>query len=157
VAGLSSLQRGLRSLSIAQLADQDDVRILTERAAQGLAEVVRVESDLALVDNARVVWMQDLDRVLDRDDVLLPCPVHAVDHCGERRRLSGARCTRDEYEPAVLVRKPAHALRQRQLLKRRDVLRDDAERERGRAALAERVDADPWQVLVLIGDVEVTA
>ena len=34
-------------------------------------EVVRVGADLALVDDAALVLVQELDRVLDREDVLL--------------------------------------------------------------------------------------
>ena len=72
VAGLGRLERGLRGLGVAELADQDHVRVLAQRAAQRLAERLGVEPDLALVDDAALVGMEDLDRVLDRDDVLLP-------------------------------------------------------------------------------------
>ena len=107
VARLGGLQRRLRGLGVAKLADQDHVRVLAQCAPERLHEVGRVESDLALVDDARVVAVQDLDRVLDRDDVLLPRPVDVVDHRGERRRLSGARRARDEHEAAMLLRQPA--------------------------------------------------
>ena len=79
--------------------------ILAQRAPQRLAERLGVEPDLALVDDAVVIRMQDLDRVLDRDDVLLPVAVHVVDHRRERRRLSGAGRAGDEDEAAVLVRR----------------------------------------------------
>ena len=55
VARLGRLQRGLRGLGVAQLADQDRVGVLAERAAQRLAERLGVEPDLALVDDAAVV------------------------------------------------------------------------------------------------------
>ena len=55
VAGLGRLQRGLGRLAVAQLADQDHVRVLPERAAQRLAERLGVEPDLALVDDAVLV------------------------------------------------------------------------------------------------------
>ena len=64
---------------------------------------LRVEPDLALVDDAAVVGVQDLDRVLDRDDVLLPRAVDVVDHRRERRRLARAGRAGDEHEAAVLV------------------------------------------------------
>ena len=72
VARLGGLQRGLSGLGVAQLADQDHVGILAQCASKRLHEVRGVETDLALVDDARVVAVQDLDRVFDRDDVLLP-------------------------------------------------------------------------------------
>ena len=51
VSGLGRLQRGLRGLTVTKLADQDDVRVLAQRATKRLPEVVRVEPDLALVDD----------------------------------------------------------------------------------------------------------
>ena len=50
--------------------------------------------------------MQDLDRVLDRDDVLPPCAVDVAEHRRERRRLAGAGSARDEDESAVLLGEP---------------------------------------------------
>ena len=54
---------------VAHLADQDDVGILAQRAAQRVRERLRVDRDLALVDDRVVVAVQVLDRVLDRHDV----------------------------------------------------------------------------------------
>ena len=153
--GLGRLQRGLRRLGVAELADQDRVRVLAQRAPQRLAERLGVEPDLALVDDAAVVGMQDLDRVLDRDDVLLPVAVHVVDHRRERRRLSRAGRAGDEDEAAVLLGELLDARRQVELLEARHGLRDDAEGERGRAALPVGVDAEAREVAVLVRDVEV--
>ena len=63
-----------------------------------------------------LVAVQDLDRVLDRDDVLLPRAVDVVDHRRERRRLPRAGRARDEDEAAVLVGEPRDAGRQRELV-----------------------------------------
>ena len=103
VARLGRLQRGLRRLGVAQLADQDRVRILAKRAAKRLAEALGVEADLALVDDRALIGVQDLDRVLDRDDVRPPRAVDVVDHRGERRRLARAGRAGDEDEAAVLL------------------------------------------------------
>ena len=57
VARLGRLERGLRRLGVAELADQDRVGVLAQRATQRLAEVLGVEPDLALVDDrARSSW-----------------------------------------------------------------------------------------------------
>ena len=88
VAGLGRLKRGLRGLRVAELADQDHVRILTEHPAESLGEVVGVEPDLALVDDAVAIGVQDLDRILDRHDVLVARTVDVVDHRREGRRLA---------------------------------------------------------------------
>ena len=146
VSRLRGLQGGLRSLGVAKLADQDHVRVLAKRTPERLCEVARVETDLALVDDARVVAVQDLDRVLDRDDVLLPRPVDVVDDRCERRRLSRPRCARDEHEPAMLLGKPADAVRKVEHLEVGDVLRNDAECDGDVAALPEGVDPEPRQI-----------
>ena len=156
MAGLGCLQRGLGGLGVAQLADQDDVRILAEHAAERLLERLGVEPDLALVDDAAAIGMQDLDRVLDRDDVLLARAVDEVEHRRERGRLAGAGRAGDEHEPAVLAGEALHARRQAERLEARDLDRDDAERERDRAALAEAVDAEAPAVDG-VRDVEVAA
>ena len=111
VAGLRGLQRRLGGLGVAKLADQDHVRVLAQRAPERLVERVGVDPDLALVDDAGRVVVQDLDRVLDRDDVLPARAVDVADHRGERGRLPGAGGAGDEDQPAVLLgrasRRPA--------------------------------------------------
>src|SRR6476659_6343485 len=56
----------------------------------------------------------------------------------------------------MLFGQPAKAGRQAEHLEVRNVLGDDAEGERDMSALPERVDAEPRQIVVLVGDVEVT-
>ena len=69
VAGLGGEQRRLDRLEVAHLADEDDVGVLAQRAAQRLRERVGVHADFALVDDRPVVPVQVLDRILDRHDV----------------------------------------------------------------------------------------
>ena len=71
VARLGDAQRGLDRLEVAHLADQHHVGVLAQRRAQGVGERVRVGVHLALVDHALLVLVQVLDRVLDRDHVLV--------------------------------------------------------------------------------------
>ena len=147
VARLGRLERGLRGLRVAELADEDHVGVLAERAPERLLERLGVEPDLALVDDAAVVGVEDLDRVLDRDDVLLPRPVDVADHRGERRRLPRAGRAGDEDEAAVLLGEPRDAGRQARAGRRSARARDHAEGERDRAALAEGVDAEARQLV----------
>src|SRR5213079_1960403 len=63
----------------------------------------------------------------------------------------------DEDEATVLLGEAPDAGRQAQLLEVRDVLGNDAERERDVPALAEGVDAEARQILFLVGDVEIAA
>ena len=70
VARLGRGQRGRDRLEVAHLADEDHVRVLAQRCAQRLGEADGVGADLALVDDAALVAVQKLDRILDREDVL---------------------------------------------------------------------------------------
>ena len=104
MAGLRSGQRGGDRLEVAHLADEDHVGVLAKRGPQRFAEARGVRADLALVDDAALVAVQELDRILDREDVLGAVPVDLVDDRRERRRLTGAGRAGDEDEPARLLR-----------------------------------------------------
>src|SRR5207344_1154151 len=54
----------------------------SSRSAQRGGEAERVLVHLALVDEAALVLVHELDRVLDREDVLGPLGVDLVDHRG---------------------------------------------------------------------------
>ena len=118
VAGLGSGDRGRDRLEVAHLAEEDHVGVLAERCAESLAEARRVCADLALVHDAPLVAMEELDRILDRDDVVVPRAVDLVDHRRERRRLARARRARDEHEAARPVCESRKARRQSELLER---------------------------------------
>jgi len=66
--------------------------------AESFREADRVDPDLALVDDAPLVAVHELDGILDREDVLGARAVDLVDHGGERRRFAGARRARYEHE-----------------------------------------------------------
>jgi hypothetical protein len=69
VARLGDPQRRLDRLQVAHFADEHDVGVFAQHGAQGVGERVRVGVQLALVDEALLVPVEELDRVLDRDDV----------------------------------------------------------------------------------------
>jgi hypothetical protein len=87
--------------------------------------------------------MQELDRVLDRDDVDALVGVHVVDHRRQRGRLPRPGHAGDEHQPARLQRDLFQHRRQVQLANLLDFVRDRAERERHRAALLVHVGAEP--------------
>ena len=70
VAGLGGGQRSRDRLEVAHLAEEDHVGVLTERSAERVGESGCVLADLALVDDAALVVVEELDRILDRDDVI---------------------------------------------------------------------------------------
>src|SRR5512132_2219113 len=88
VPGLGCGERGRDRLEVAHLADEDHVGVLAQRGAKPFGERRRVLADLALVDDARAVVVQELDRVLDGEDVLVPGAVDVVEKRGEGRRLA---------------------------------------------------------------------
>ena len=104
VARLGRGERGRDRLEVAHLADEDHVRVLAQRRAQALGEADRVDADLALVDDAALVPVHELDRILDREDVVGAVAVDLVDHRRERRRLTRAGRAGDEHEAARLHR-----------------------------------------------------
>jgi len=130
VAGLRRLERRLGGLLVTKLADQDHVGILAQHTPECLHEGLGVEPHLALGHDAAAVWVDDLDRVFDRDDVLPARSVDLVDHRREGRRFSRPGRAGDEDEAAGLVREPLHPGRETELLEGRHLVRDMAEGER---------------------------
>jgi hypothetical protein len=126
VAGFGGEQAGLDRLEVAHFADEDDVGILPQRAAQRLRERSRVDRHLALVDDRLAVAVEELDRILDRHHVRAARPVDVVDHRRERRALAAAGRAGDQHEPRS-SRRCASAPRQAELVDRPDLHRDDAQ------------------------------
>ena len=100
VAGLGRGQRRGDRLQVAHLADQDHVGVLPQGRLQPEGEVDRVGADLALVDDRALVGVEELDRVLDREDVVLALGVDHVDHRRQGGRLARAGRPGDEDEAA---------------------------------------------------------
>ncbi len=84
VAGLGRRHREPDRLEVAHLADQDRVRVLAQRRAQRTGERQRHAPDLALVDQAFLGFMHELDRVLDRQHMTVGALVEVVDHRRQR-------------------------------------------------------------------------
>ena len=104
VPGLGGGQRDLDRLAIAHLADEDHLRRLAQRGAQGEGEGRRVAVQLALMDGRLLVSVQELDRILDGEDVIGPGLVDQIDDRRERRRLARSGRPGDEHD-AVLQRR----------------------------------------------------
>ena len=98
--------------------------------------------------------VQELDRVLDRQDVVLALFVDHVDHRRQGRALARAGRPGDEDEAARFRGQLAQHLRHLQRVERGDVLRDQAEGGADRAALEEAVDAEAGDAGDRVGEVE---
>src|SRR4029450_13866258 len=134
--------RGRDRLEVAHLAEQDHVWVLTQGGAQRLGEARRVRPDLALVDDAALVTVYELDRVFDCQDVLGPLAVDLVDQGCKRRRLAGPGRPGDQDEATRLLGERVQRGRDAELFERLDVGRDQPEGGAKRAALEEDIDAE---------------
>ena len=65
-------------------------------AADGLGETRHVHAQFPLVDRRLLVRVVELDRVFDRDDMVVEVLVDVVDHRRQRGGLAGARRPRDQ-------------------------------------------------------------
>src|SRR5919199_1370072 len=83
VAGLGRGEGDRDGLKIPHLADEDDVRVLTQHMPQGLAEALGVLVDLTLIDYALLVLVEEFYRVLDAHNVLLAGFVYFFFYKGE--------------------------------------------------------------------------
>ena len=140
---LGDAQRRFDRLQVAQLADQDDVGVLAQRRAQRVGEALRVLVHLALVDQAALVRVDELDRVLDREDVLVALGIDLVDHRGQRGRLAAARRAGDEHQAARPIGERRENRRQPQFIEPLDLLRNDTVDRGDRTPLVEDVASEP--------------
>ena len=143
VTGLGGRHCHGDGLRIAQLADQDHVRVFAHRCAYALREARDVCAQLALDDLTVLAAVDELDRILEADDVELSGLVQVVDHRRERRRLAGARGAGDEHHALMEVAQLGDDGRQRQLLERGHFRRNGAEGRTDARVLAIDVDAEP--------------
>src|ERR671932_820978 len=117
MAGLGRGESDRDGFKIPHLADEDDVRVLTQHMPQRLAEALGVLVDLTLIDYALLVLVEEFYRVLDAQNVLLAGFVDLVYHSGERGGLAGAGRTRNQDQATRLVCHVLYGLGQPQLLK----------------------------------------
>jgi hypothetical protein len=154
VAGLGDHQRRLDGFEISHLAHQHHVRILAEDVLQRGLEAAGVRPHLALVDEAVLVRVEVLDRVLDRHDVLVTIGVDLVDDAGEGGALPRAGGAGDQHQATRLLGELGHHRRQAQLLEGEDLEGDGPEGPGHRAPLHVEVGPEARERLHPEGEVE---
>ena len=110
---------------------------------------------LALVDQALLIFVHELDWILDRDDVILPGPVDVIDHRAQRGRLARAGGPGDQHQPLVQFAQLQDVGRQTELLGGQDLRRDDTKHRTRPAAICEHVRSEAGQLRNLVGEVGV--
>src|SRR6266540_3233166 len=87
---LGGLDGDRDGFQIAQLADENDIRILAQGGAKRIPKRHGVKPDLPLCNDASLVRVDELDRILDGDDVIRAGAIHEIDECAQGGRFSGA-------------------------------------------------------------------
>ncbi len=136
----------LNGLGVAHLADENHVRVFPKRRAQRHEEARGVEAHLPLADCRQLVLVQNLYRVLDRDDMALTRPVDVVDHGGQRGGLATPGRSCHEDEAALFVGEAPDGLGQAQLAEGPGMRPDQPEDHPDRAALPVAVDPEAPEV-----------
>ena len=131
--------------------------ILAHRGAQRVLEAAGVGADLALVDQAALVLVHELDRVLDGDDVIGALAIDVVDHRAQRRRLARPGRPGDQHQSLAQAAQLEDVRRQPEVLGAQDLRRDDAEHRAAALAIEEHVGAEAGEALDLVGEVGVVA
>src|SRR5262249_29122429 len=103
VAGLGGVDAGFEGVAGAQLADQDDVRVLPHRVLQGLVPVHDVQADLTLVDVGFLVGEHEFNRVFHREDVERFTFVDVIEHRGNRRAFARSGDARQNDQALIVV------------------------------------------------------
>ena len=103
VAGFRRAHRQAYGLQIAQLADENNVRVFTQRRTQRIVKRQRMRADFTLIDQAFLGLMHELNRVFHREDVAVFVFVDVIDHRRQRRRFTRAGGAGDQHHAARLV------------------------------------------------------
>ena len=153
MAGFGEGQRMFHGLAIADLADKNDIRRLTQGVFQGCVEAAGIYPHLPLVDDALAVTMNELHRILDGNDVAAAVAVAVVDKRRQRGRFTRAGTADKQYQTAFLHDGVEQHRREFEIFKAGDFGLDVAGHQRDFVALLE--DVDPKAADLGQGDGEV--
>src|SRR5215203_4608378 len=141
VAGLCRRYGERDGLEVAHLAYEYHVGVLPQYVLESLGEALSVLVDLALVDDALLMFVQELYGVLNAHDVLVPGLVDLVDHGGKGGRFATPCRASNKDEPARLLGKFLYSLWQPELADALYLVGDSTEGRSDSASLG--VDGDP--------------
>src|SRR3569623_57891 len=154
MSGLRERECESNRLQVAHLADEQDVGVLAQCAAQRIVEARGVFADLALIDSRYLMGVHVLDRIFDRDDVHPTVAVDPVDETCERGALAAAGRSGDEDEATSEVGPASDCVRYAEPLERGDLMGNDAKRNADTAPLTVGVATNPRLLSPGEGEVE---
>src|SRR5690606_26902017 len=110
-------------------------------------------ADFALIDQALVGRVDELDRVFDGEDVLAVVPVDPVEHRRNRRTLTATRHTGQQHHALVELAQVLHHGRQVQSLKVGNEPLHLTRNHAPHSELNEQVDAESPRFALVVDDV----
>jgi hypothetical protein len=147
---LSGVNRRHERLLVTHFADQHDIGILPHRVLHPHGEIDDVLAHLALVDQTLVLGVDELDRILQRQDVLAVVRIDPVEHRRNRGRLARASHTCQQDHSLVVLAEVFHDRRQMQPGKVGNPVADASSHQTDLAHLGQHVDTEPPHLAVVI-------
>ena len=139
VACFSNAQCHLDRLEITHFADQHDVGILSKCSSESRAKRMRIGRNLTLIYNAILMIMQKLDRVLDRQNMIVTLDIDLIDHRCKRRRFTRTGWPGHEDEAAWFLAHVGNHGGQAESVERLDLIRNGTKHRSDRTFLVKKI------------------
>ena len=139
---------------VAHFADEDDVGILAQCAAQGVGKRQRVVPDLALRHDTGLVFVYEFERVFHGDDMVVAGHVDLVDHGGERCGFAATRGTGEQDQTILQRAQFIQHRRQAEVVEREYLERNETHDDARVAIVAADVDAEAGLAVKEVGAVQ---
>ena len=154
-AGFGGCEGEGNGLQVAHFTDEDDVSIFAQGGFETGREGFGMFRNFALGDDAFLVAVNELDRLLDCHNVSREVGVNVVNQGRERGAFSRSSRTCHEHDAAAHVAEGFDDLRHAQVLEGFDFCGDDAEDRSVAVGLLEIVAAETVVLVHFIGEIEV--
>ena len=142
VTRLGGFQGGGEGFLVADLPDENHIRVFPQGGTQSVVELEGVHPHLPVPDQGSFAFMHEFHRVLNREDVAGFIAIDPVDHRGEGGAFAGTGGACHQDQTLGATGQFGQHLRQLELLHREDGLRDQAQHHRRAPQRVEQVDSD---------------
>ncbi len=139
VPGLGRTQGQANGFQVAQLTDHDHIRILAQGTSQPLGEPTAMAADLALVDQAALAAVDNLDRVFEGDDMQSPIAVQLVEQCRQGAGLAAPGRPTNEDQAIAALRNSLKHIPKVEFIECGDMPRNQAKGGRRAMQLAKQI------------------
>src|SRR5438132_9376220 len=133
---------GAETERVAHFANHDDVWILPQNVLERVMKRERVQANLALFDNALVVFKNIFDGIFERDDVFFEAGIDVLDHRGQSCRFATTRRAGHQHNAAGRLSDFSDLLEEAELLKAWHDRLDVTHRQAPLAALLKEICAE---------------